>query len=167
MDIFGKILAIQIFSFCISLVLGEYRTDLPCEFTDSINITERNRIYPDGSILHNNLLYKPQNYAWINYTVQSDNRIVLNNSYYRGCICQVTDCVWLCCRKYSDVGGIPTCTDPEFKELLVDVVDQSGAVYEVDLIGNSSLWKALRNTTGTNRFGFYQDEWSMNSVSVA
>ncbi|XP_052566666.1 probable G-protein coupled receptor Mth-like 3 isoform X2 [Culex pipiens pallens] len=164
MDIFGKILAIQIFALCITLVLGEYRTGLPCEFTDSINITESKRIYPNGSILHNNLLYKPQNYAWINYTFQSNNRIDLNNSYYRGCVCQVTNCVWLCCHKYSDVNGIPTCTDPEFKELLVDVVDQSGAVYEVDLIGNSSLWKALRYPYGKNRFGFYQDEWSMNST---
>lgn len=155
-------------SIVVSIVAGENEYDLPCKFTDSVNITEG--ILQNGSILHNNLLYKSENYALINYTADSEGITTVDNYYYRGCICQVKSCVWLCCDNYKDIGGTPTCIDDtSITELLVEVVDEPGVPYEMDLVRNSSFHVAPRVSSSDSEgslYGFEKGEWSMNSVSI-
>ncbi|XP_055537393.1 G-protein coupled receptor Mth2-like isoform X1 [Wyeomyia smithii] len=69
---------------------------LPCDFIDSVNITDGVR---DGlgNIIHNNILYKPKYYRTIDYDYEhfSEKKFVAN--YIRGCPCAVRLCVRMCC----------------------------------------------------------------------
>ncbi|XP_065077551.1 G-protein coupled receptor Mth2-like [Ochlerotatus camptorhynchus] len=87
---------------------------LPCEFRDSVNITSGVRDTL-GNILYSNIKYTPEHYAVINYDyVEYDVRISVPN-YYRGCVCQVTNCVRLCCPVgqwfVSREESVTTCVD--------------------------------------------------------
>ncbi|XP_062550724.1 G-protein coupled receptor Mth2-like isoform X3 [Armigeres subalbatus] len=102
---------------CVINVAGEADTklsgQLPCEFRDSVNISSgtRNAL---GNIVHNDIVYTSQNFALINYDyVEHDVRVSVS-SYYRGCICQVSKCVRLCCpigQWYLRVGETTNCVD--------------------------------------------------------
>ncbi|XP_055606809.1 G-protein coupled receptor Mth2-like isoform X5 [Uranotaenia lowii] len=92
---------------------------LPCDFLDSINITGLDPA-PDGSITHQSIRYGPANYALIDYThANGSQRITTNgSSYYRGCVCQVRRCLWLCCLDlvYGDGYQYPSCSHYSARE---------------------------------------------------
>lgn len=70
--------------------------ELPCDFRDSINISSGS-LDAQRNILHDGINYGAEHYGLINYDyVSYDIRITVPN-YYRGCICQLTNCVRLCC----------------------------------------------------------------------
>lgn len=69
--------------------------ELPCDFYDSINITEGVH-HPNESITFNGTEYNDNNYARINYDVVNGTRMEVR-PYFRGCPCKIKPCVRLCC----------------------------------------------------------------------
>lgn len=69
---------------------------LPCDFIDSINITDGIRDVL-GNIVHNNILYKPKYYRTIDYDYEDFSTKKFVNEYIRGCPCAVRLCVRMCC----------------------------------------------------------------------
>lgn len=70
--------------------------ELPCEFEDSINITD-GRVLSDGSILHNGIKYTKQQFDTVNYRLVNNGKLVKVPSHLRGCPCKVKTCLRLCC----------------------------------------------------------------------
>lgn len=69
---------------------------LPCDFMDSINITDGIKVEFD-SILHNNILYKPKYYRKIDYDYENFSTKKFVQEYIRGCPCAVRLCIRMCC----------------------------------------------------------------------
>lgn len=70
--------------------------ELPCEFEDSINITDGS-IQPDGSILNDGTKYTKQQIYTVNYRMDNNNKRIKANAHLRGCPCMVKPCLRLCC----------------------------------------------------------------------
>lgn len=78
----------------ISINCERLNNQLPCDFLDSINITDgihRN----DQSITFNNITFTRDQYGYVN-----ENGT--DRSYPRGCICNLKQCVRLCC-SYGEI----------------------------------------------------------------
>lgn len=70
---------------------------LPCDFIDSVNITDGVRL-ANGTINHNGILYSPTYYREIDYDYEDFATRKYVPPYIRGCLCAVRICVRLCCR---------------------------------------------------------------------
>lgn len=70
--------------------------DLPCQFLDSINITDGIR-QSDKSIIYNNMTFEQDQYAKINYIIENGITRVAVDPYIRGCVCNYKPCIRLCC----------------------------------------------------------------------
>lgn len=70
--------------------------DLPCDFFDSLNITDGAR-QTNESILFNGLEFPAGQYVNLNYTLKYDIEHVTVTPYIRGCICNRMSCIRLCC----------------------------------------------------------------------
>lgn len=84
---------------------------LPCEFHNSINITDGRRNY-DGSISYDNITYTPNQFGVVDFIVK--RRVhVLVPVHIRGCICEIKKCIRLCCpygQKYDGAKGELVCS---------------------------------------------------------
>ena len=71
---------------------------LPCNYLDSINITD-GKLQPDSSIIFNDITYPKDQYFDINYILQNGSKthINVNSTYRRGCLCNIKPCIRLCC----------------------------------------------------------------------
>lgn len=71
---------------------------LPCDFLDSVNITD-GTLQSDSSIIFENISYPSDQYFNINYDLRngSKTRINMNSTYIRGCMCKIRPCIRLCC----------------------------------------------------------------------
>lgn len=78
--------------------------DLPCDFLDSINITEGIR-QSDKSIIYNNMTFHQDQYAKINYKLENGTARVAVDPYIRGCVCIDKPCIRLCCPYGTFVEG--------------------------------------------------------------
>ncbi|XP_055537389.1 G-protein coupled receptor Mth2-like isoform X1 [Wyeomyia smithii] len=95
------------------LVISVAAAELPCEFRDSVNISSGS-LDALRIILHNGIHYRPEHYGLINYDYVSYDIRISVPSYYRGCICQLTNCVRLCCPEnhwFSSDGVKTTCNE--------------------------------------------------------
>lgn len=137
---------------------------LPCRFTESVNITSGEYNATDRTIFHDGVLYKEENYANINYTVISYNKTETDD-YVRGCVCQVANCVWLCCYTFSDVDGHPRCDDSEYNEIEVPLEDENSETRKVNLTSLENIFVVIRYSKDYV-FDAAPDEWLMNSVSI-
>lgn len=79
-------------------------SELPCEFDDSVNITDGN-VLPDGSILHNGIKYTKQQFDVVNYRFVNNVKRIKVDAHVRGCPCMVKPCIRLCCPLGSFVNG--------------------------------------------------------------
>lgn len=73
--------------------------DLPCNFFDSINITEGNR-HENGSFTFNGIEYTNGLYAEVDYIVpiaENPGKKESVDPHFRGCLCNLTTCIRLCC----------------------------------------------------------------------
>lgn len=68
--------------------------DLPCEFQDSINIT--NSYMQFDTIKFENITFKRNHYAKIDYNMVN-GRKTSSPPYFRGCPCSIKTCIQLCC----------------------------------------------------------------------
>lgn len=114
---------------------------LPCDFQDSINITDGTREL-DGSIKFNNISFARDQYAEINYFQISETVRIFSPSYYRGCPCNVKTCIRLCCslgkiwdrnssRKMGEL--FPCRTDEMAKRLVNEIIDGNRDAKMVEL----------------------------------
>ncbi|XP_053686623.1 G-protein coupled receptor Mth2-like [Sabethes cyaneus] len=69
---------------------------LPCDFIDSVNITDGVRD-SWGNIIHNKILYRPKYYRTIDYDYEHFSQKKSVTNYIRGCPCAVRLCVRMCC----------------------------------------------------------------------
>lgn len=70
--------------------------ELPCDFEDSVNITDGMHL-PDGSIRHNGIKYTKQHFDTVNYRLVSNANREKVDAHIRGCPCMVKRCLRLCC----------------------------------------------------------------------
>lgn len=70
--------------------------ELPCNYFDSINITD-GTLQPDSSILYNDITFPKDQYFDINYVLHDGSKTHMHSSYRRGCLCRIKPCVRLCC----------------------------------------------------------------------
>ncbi|XP_038120388.1 G-protein coupled receptor Mth2 isoform X2 [Culex quinquefasciatus] len=135
---------------------------LPCRFTESVNITSGEYNATDRTIFHDGVLFREENYATINYTVISYNKTDTDD-YIRGCVCQVANCVWLCCYTFSDVDGHPRCDDSEYNEIEVPFEDENSETRMVNLTSLENIFVVIRYSEDYV-FDAAPDEWLMNST---
>lgn len=83
-------------------------TDLPCDFHDSINITD-GLPGPDDSIQFNGIIFPRGQYSEIDYTLLNGTERSPVNFHQRGCPCNVKTCIRFCCspeKVYDPKSGI-------------------------------------------------------------
>lgn len=89
-------------AFVISLTFANHisgflqTSDLPCNFLDSVNITDGVRL-KNNRILYNGVEYPQNQYAKVNYTLKNGNISEPSEPYIRGCLCNIKRCIRLCC----------------------------------------------------------------------
>lgn len=69
---------------------------LPCNFTDSVNITA-GTFLPNKAILFNDVEFAEEQYAELNYIESNDGIKVSVDPHIRGCLCDRKSCLRLCC----------------------------------------------------------------------
>lgn len=69
---------------------------LPCQYLDSINITDGIR-QPDDSIQFNGMTFTKDQYARVDYVLENGTTYRMVAPYIRGCVCSLKSCVRLCC----------------------------------------------------------------------
>lgn len=89
-----------VITFIVSVLLvvdwPKQRNTLSCEYYDSINITDGDKL--NSSILHNNILYDISEYAEFEYMINKTGQKVKTDTYIRGCLCKKNnkDCIRAC-----------------------------------------------------------------------
>lgn len=70
--------------------------ELPCQYLDSINITD-GITQSDESILFDNNKFTKDQYSVIDYILENGTVHVTVKPYLRGCLCNTKPCIRLCC----------------------------------------------------------------------
>lgn len=70
--------------------------ELPCQYLDSINITDGTS-QSDESILFDNITFTKDQYSVLNYMLENGTERVTVKPYLRGCLCNTRPCIRLCC----------------------------------------------------------------------
>jgi hypothetical protein len=121
----------------IGLVNSKY-----CDLLNSIPIEGDHYTLPDGSLLYKGVTYK--NDQWTNSSTKFVNGTEVEaDRHLRGCLCDITECIRLCC----PVGHVlveKTCIkyNGTFK-LNMDVYNNSGQNRNVDLSADSNYKQRL------------------------
>lgn len=96
---------------------------LPCDFQDSINITDGTRDPNDNTIEFNNLLFHKNQYAELNYDIDKKTKSRKATApYFRGCPCSIKPCIRLCCPFGKAVLNASRCENYEDAEDLIHEV---------------------------------------------
>lgn len=69
---------------------------IPCEFYDSTAIDGGRRL-SNGSIKHDGVMYNPDQYGTIDYSITDNFEQVSVRNHIRGCVCNMKKCIRLCC----------------------------------------------------------------------
>lgn len=98
---------------------------LPCDFRDSINITDGKRGSND-TIEFNKLLFYREQYAEINYKFNIKTQLTESTApYLRGCPCKIKPCIRLCC-PFGTVYNKRNCTTHEASgDLVYEIIDSN------------------------------------------
>ncbi|XP_055606807.1 G-protein coupled receptor Mth2-like isoform X3 [Uranotaenia lowii] len=148
------------------------KSDLPCDFLDSVNITGGSFDH-DGTITFQNVRYPVASYARINYSYVSEEIDEENvkitrvevDYYIRGCVCVIKKCVWVCCDNilsYKNELPYPWCEmyKPEdLSHMEVPLLDGSDSTMLLDENDFFFPWRIVDHYTSAN-----DDEWSFNKT---
>lgn len=113
---------------------------LPCNFYDSINITD-GQYGPDGVIVYDGLTYTPNQYAKVNYIWENGKTKIMAHEHIRGCICNIKKCIRTCC-PYGKVwnSDVKQCESHEFtKDYNHLILNEMNEIEEVALNEHFSL----------------------------
>lgn len=72
-----------------------FKGELPCHYFDSIDISE-GFVHNNKSITFDGIEYHKNQYADISYAIENGKRVP-TKQHTRGCICQIKNCIQLCC----------------------------------------------------------------------
>lgn len=86
---------IGVHSACWSSAFSIY-DELPCDFLDSINITD-GILYSNNSIIFDDMEFPAGQYVKLDYEFEHGIEKVKVKPYTRGCICNRMPCIRLCC----------------------------------------------------------------------
>lgn len=90
--------------------------ELPCQFFDSINITDGAFQQQNQSIIYDGVEFIPADYAQIDYVLDRGVEFVPAEPHIRGCLCNRKPCIRFCC-PFGSVLGIrnvsKTCVSQE------------------------------------------------------
>lgn len=165
------VLIFQIFvllclSFPPSVYATEESSDLPCDYLHSVNISDGQRDN-DGRILHRGVSYDSINYASVDYSYDDARNRIAVAVHTRGCVCQVKNCVWLCCKReeISYRGEYPTCSSfNDTDGLVVEMINGTNVEENVDLITRENIFLMVFEGS-CDLFDAKPNEWKMNAVS--
>lgn len=73
-----------------------FGSNLPCNFYDSINITD-GTLHPNQSIIFNGIEYPSHQYAIVNHYLDNELQRKIVKAYVRGCVCNIRFCIRFCC----------------------------------------------------------------------
>ncbi|XP_031635605.1 G-protein coupled receptor Mth2-like [Contarinia nasturtii] len=106
------------------------RPELPCDFSDSVNITD-GLLHQNKSITFNGIEFPRDHYANISYVLENEVELKVI-PYFRGCPCIDKSCIRLCCplgtfvEKVNPNDGSMICSKNEtVKNLTAEVFDQN------------------------------------------
>lgn len=69
--------------------------ELPCHYSDSIDIS-KGFFHSNKSITFDGIEYHKNQYATISFAIENGKRVP-TKKHTRGCICQIKNCIQLCC----------------------------------------------------------------------
>lgn len=69
--------------------------ELPCHYSDSIDIS-KGFVHSNKSITFDGIEYHKNQYATISFAIENGKRVP-TKQHTRGCICQIKNCIQLCC----------------------------------------------------------------------
>lgn len=103
-------------------------SELPCAFSDSINITNGVH-HSNRSITFGDIAYHSGDYAQINYDVINGTKMLVK-PYFRGCFCKVAPCVRMCC---------PFGTFAKFEEERLESCDKNkeANIFEIEMLNKT------------------------------
>lgn len=82
--------------------------ELPCPFSDSVNITE-GALQPNQSIIYDGVEFTTADYARVDYILDIGVERISAESHIRGCLCNRKPCIRLCC-PYGQVLSVRNAT---------------------------------------------------------
>lgn len=139
-----------------------------CEFYETVNITD-GITDANKNILHNEILYRPQNYETYNYIIVNNTKVA-TLEHIRGCICQVKICIRNCCHA-NQVMSYPDfeCTDFGPNELSVNLTTNAKD-YEIAVLNDT--YKIIYRTPCTplrslEPFDDEDDAWMFWKVIIS
>uniref|UniRef100_A0A182YT96 Methuselah N-terminal domain-containing protein n=1 Tax=Anopheles stephensi TaxID=30069 RepID=A0A182YT96_ANOST len=153
---YGRIFA------CLLVLFGVRSTvcSLPCDYIDSVNITDGERL-PNDEIRHNGVIYNKTYYRMIDYEYEDFATKKYVPNYIRGCLCAVRICVRLCCGEREYLGKKCTHTD-DYLPVVVNV----SATETIDL-RNHSLYGFLYGKPCEQVYELLPEESSVDEWSIA
>lgn len=121
---------------------------LPCDFQDSINITN-GHVQSDGAIVFDGTTYSKEQFATINYLQTYENKRINVEPHLRGCPCNVRPCIRLCCplgsfvdlsrlKRGTILQQIPCYDNEAAKNYESEIINQNNHTKTIKLIENFS-----------------------------
>lgn len=156
-------------SVCIVILIGLARINakfingkLPCDYFDSINISHG--VKQNQSIKFDGIEYREDQYAEINYVIINEVHKQVK-PYFRGCICNIVDCIQFCCPPgtYADFMTIkskPGSTICNNNHTESPDFDHSIEKYKKE----QKNFKFIHNMPCNEHF--FEEEYKINSVSI-
>lgn len=74
----------------------ELTNKLPCDFLDTVNITD-GTYFPNKSILFNGVEFRKELYAKVDFLDLRTHKILKVAPHIRGCLCSIRPCLRFCC----------------------------------------------------------------------
>lgn len=128
--------------------INNNNNELPCEFQDSINITN-GRLQSDGAIVFQGTKYSKEQFATVNYFQTIGKKRTYVEPYLRGCPCNVRPCIRLCCplgsfvdlsklKRGTILQQIPCYDNEAAKNYESEIIDQNNRTKTIKLIEHFS-----------------------------
>lgn len=143
--------------------------ELPCEFHDSINITNGD-VKQSDTLIFDRIKFPKGQYAEVNYTLVNGSERLAARPHFRGCPCNVKACIRLCCPLGSFVDNtklisgqrIPCIDHPAARDYQREVFDRNNQSQVVKLDDHFAY------TIHTRRKNFYtQQDFQIMNVMLA
>lgn len=157
-----------VLTFCVNWSDGFFLStnELPCEFEDSINITD-GQVLSGGSILHNGIEYTKQQYDTVNYRLVNNVKRIKVDAHLRGCPCNVQTCLRLCCplgefvnmsklKRGTILQEIPCYHHESAKNYHSEVFDQNSHQSHVEILDKYFSYAVLLKPTKFYKLKNYQ-----------
>lgn len=148
---------------------AEESTKEPCNAFNTVNITGGFR-YPNGSVIHNGIVYAPEHIRVYNYIYRDEHTIQNVPKHLRGCVCKYSMCVRSCCWYGENLidGECKLSTKDSYIPLSIDIHLKNGTKSTHDLYRNPNI-TVVYGKPCANGFEFpiddYRYSWGFYEVN--